>query len=97
MVLTVPPSLAHHPADPVAAPTADHDRRRRGRTSVNPVLIPLMRGTAGGDDAADQDNVPAEEDWRTDRSNFARCLFFMVLLAVPSWGIIGAICYWVTH
>ncbi len=96
MVFSVPPSPDHYPPDPVQAGPAQQDRRRRGRLSADARLIPLLRGTDGSRDPADLEHPPVGEPV-TDKGNFARCLFFTVLLAVPLWGIIGAICYWMNH
>jgi hypothetical protein len=74
-------------------------RRRSGRTAVNPVLIPLLRGTGGSKGASPEraisDRLLAESEFTDDVGNPGRGIVFGLLLSIPLWIVIAAIIYWI--
>lgn len=95
MILTNHPPRNVRSTNPFDDLLVEQDRRRQGRRAASPTLISLLRGTTGSADA-DPDETAADSSL-TNGSNFGRCILFTLLLALPFWGGIGAVCYWLTR
>lgn len=97
MILTNHPARNARPTNSFDDVLVEQDRRRQGRRAVSPTLISLLRGTATGSADPDPDETAADNGLVNGSSNFGRCILFTLLLALPFWGGIGAVCYWLTR
>ena len=76
---------------------AEGDRRRPGRRAANPVLVPLLRGTPPGRGHAPGASEPPGQagpaEHFEDDGNAARGIVIGMLLSMPIWASIAAVCY----
>ena len=98
--MTLPSSNLEHIGSLKSSVIA-RDRRRAGRSEINPTLIPMLRGPVAFNTAESEHQVPmdpAKEEWLVEEKlvvehtgNPARGILIGLLLVIPFWAIFAVV------